>query len=171
MARRGRKRKQGEREANGRIKRNQQAEERVEPTAEMKIRKAQFNMDWSDPLEWLAQRSVITHEQAEAISTYRSLCRADFAGVGPNTSIVSPWKEHIDGSRLASGDEEREQRLADRREAADKALHNAGVDAERVVRSMIHENGEVWLERPAQRHLRAGANWLIDHFKRGRMAA
>ncbi len=154
----GRKRKAGKREPNGRPQRPDAATrreaDRVDPTPEMARKKrATGGGEIGDPLTCLP----LTDPQREALSLYFSRRRAAGWGV---RRITAQYDDPMFLGGEEAESEERERRNKALYEACDKALLGAGKDAHRAVANLFSFRcltGSV-------SDLIAGANALMAHF-------
>ncbi|MED5549858.1 MAG: hypothetical protein VX529_10925 [Pseudomonadota bacterium] len=131
---RGRPRKIGKREPNGRPQRDaadvRREADRIDPTPEMARKKrAVDGGEIADPLNYVP----LANYQREAISRYCSLRRA--AGWG-HQRITAQYDDPLFLGSEEADTEERDRRVKARYEAADSALLDAGARAHRAVANL-----------------------------------
>ena len=132
MARRGRTRKAGKREPNGKPQRDsasaRREADRIDPTPEMARKKrAVDGAEVGDPLGYVA----LTNPQREALDRYCSLRRA--AGWGVRRITAQYDDPMFLGGEEGIDREEREKRIKEFYESCDAALLEAGPGPHRTV--------------------------------------
>lgn len=136
MARRGRTRKAGKREPNGKLQREsadvRREADRIDPTPEMARKKrAVDGGEIGDPLSYVA----LTNPQREALARYCSLRRA--AGWGVRRITAQYDDPMFLGGEEGIDREDRERRIKAFYESCDAALLEAGGSAHRAVANLF----------------------------------
>lgn len=161
MARRGRKRKDGPREPNGRISRAA-ISEREKPTIQMQIRKAAFDCDLGDPVAIWNHKGLISDEQAEALGHF---ARLRVKAWGSTQASAGPLQDVVGGEPNIPLTDDRLAEARQKYQRAYDALQQAGYRAVRAVEGLIYSGGADWPDLQTLRNVRGGADWLAHHFK------
>ena len=169
MARRGRTRKAGKREPNGKPQRDsadvRREADRIGPTPEMARKKAAYSFDWADPIERLAFEGLLAPEHAKALDLYRQLVFDCLQGAGPSQNLTGALKERIGGGgNILLPDDERDRRRADQRRRLVARLSEAGPEADSAVHQIISETSYRMYDARFLVALTAGAMALAHGF-------
>lgn len=159
MARRGRTRKAGKREPNGKPQRDsasvRREADRIDPTPEMARKKrAVDGAEVGDPLAYVS----LTNPQREALARYCSLRRA--AGWGVRRITAQYDDPMFLGGEEGTNREEREERIKAFYESCDAALLTAGSGPHRAVCNLFSFRAVMG----SLDELRQGANVLAAFF-------